>query len=158
MIDPKSIKSVAVYPPIGVARVGNAEGADDFFFAAEVPGAAPEPRGGFRDAEGRIKRQAARFRVYATLESGAMVELTASSGAHITWRVEVANLKAGWYEFNQAMDLPDGMSKNAARRNADVREPERRRELDIRPAARTIAGKNQGGAQHAFGDGRFRNR
>src|SRR5688572_8463643 len=155
MIDPDSIESVAVFPPIGIARVGNAEGARDFFFAVEVPGSVPQPDGGFRDAEGRIKRQAVRFRVYARLRSGSTVELIASSGAHIEWRVEVANLKAGWYEFNQAMDLPDGLSKPAARRNARARH---REGLDIRPTPKAIAGKNESGPQYVFGDGRFRNR
>jgi len=155
MVDPKQIKSVAVYPPIGVARVGNAEGPEEFFLASEVLGAPPRPAAGFRDSAGRIKRQAVRFRVYARLASDATVELTASAGAAIEWRVEVANLKAGWYAFNQAMDLPDGMSKPARRRNAD--EPYRER-LTIRPAPKTISGRNLRGAQYAFDDGQFQNR
>jgi hypothetical protein len=155
MLNAKSIASVAIYPPIGVARVGNAEGADDFFFAAEVAGAAPQAPGGFRDAQGHIKRQAVRFRVYAKLHSGEFVELTAGAGATIEWRVEIANLKAGWYEFNQAMDLPDGMSKPAARRNRDERYRER---LDIRPAPKVIAGRSKSGPAYAFTEGQFQSK
>src|SRR5258707_677160 len=105
MIDPNDVAEVRIHPGIGVARLGNAPGADDYFFGAEVPGAAPQPTGGFRDREDRIKRQAARFRIYATLKSGEIREFTAADG-EIEWRVEIANLKAGWYRFTAAMDLP----------------------------------------------------
>ena len=54
------IESVAIYPSIGVARVGNSP--DEFFFGPEVPGAEPIDPERFRDRKGRIKRQAARFR------------------------------------------------------------------------------------------------
>jgi L-Lysine epsilon oxidase N-terminal/L-lysine epsilon oxidase C-terminal domain len=146
------IKSVAVYPPIGLARLGNATGEDEYTLASEVVGGLPDLRGGLRAADGRVKRQAVRFRVYAELVDGRTVEVTAASGAEITWRVEVANLKAGWYEFLQAMDLPDGLSKPAARRNPTVQEREL---LDIRPRARTIAGNLRMGGDFAFDDGSF---
>lgn len=151
-LNPSDIAEVAVYPPIGIARVGNAPGADDYMLASEVIGGLPDTRGGFRDTEGRIKRQAVRFRIYATLHSGAVVELDASNGAAIEWRVHVANLKAGWYEFLQAMDLPDGLSKLAPRRNAAE---SNRQVLDIRPRPRTISGKSLAGPEYAFGDGKF---
>src|SRR4051812_17360748 len=96
---------VGVYPPIGLARVGNAEGLDEYIVAPEVVGGMPETRGGFQTATGQIKRQAVRFRVYAKLRSGAFIELVASESVKIEWRVEIANLKAGWYQFSQAMDL-----------------------------------------------------
>src|SRR5262249_42792068 len=128
MIDPDAIQQLKVYPPIGIARVGNAGGADDYVIGPEVIGGPPTLPGGtpeqparyvdrFRTASGQIKRQAARFRVYAHMKDGRVVEVTAAS-ARIEWRVAVANLKAGWYEFNQAMDL-GALSKNAAKRNRD---------------------------------------
>ena len=83
----------------------------------------------FRTESGEIKRQAARFRVYAHLKDGSVVEVTAAS-AQIEWRVAIANLKAGWYEFNQAMDLPRGLAREARQRNRNAvsaRRPRRAR-------------------------------
>ncbi|MFJ2689442.1 LodA/GoxA family CTQ-dependent oxidase [Pseudomonas sp. NPDC087336] len=146
------IKSVAIYPPIGLARVGNAAGDDEFMLASEVIGGLPDTRGGFRAGDGRIKRQAIRFRIYATLRDGSVVEVTAASGAKIAWRVEIANIKAGWYSFLQAMDLPEELSKPAPRRNANEQD---RDALDIRPSPRTITGRNLSGQGFMFDDGTF---
>jgi hypothetical protein len=76
MIDPNAIRELKVYPPIGIARVGNASGPDDYVIGPEVIGGTPTLTGAvpeqparyvddFRTASGEIKRQAARFRVYA---------------------------------------------------------------------------------------------
>src|SRR5215470_17776677 len=142
MIDPNLIRELKVYPPIGIARVGNASGADDYVIGPEIiggtptlPGATPEQParyvGDFRTANGEIKRQAARFRVYAHMNDGSVQEVTAAS-AQIEWRVTVANLKAGWYEFNQAMDL-GSISQDALRRNRDLVSGRNRSRLDIVP-------------------------
>ena len=72
MIDPDAIGELKVYPPLGIARVGNADGRDDYVIGPEVIGGAPTLPGGtperparyvndFRTRDGRIKRQAARF-------------------------------------------------------------------------------------------------
>ena len=68
-----------IHPGVGIARLGNSD--TDFYIAPETPAGLPQaceangnPRYGadgltpmlvttFRDAEGRIKRQAARFQV-----------------------------------------------------------------------------------------------
>lgn len=63
-----SSSKLKIFPPIGIARVGNSP--DEFFYGPEVPGRAPAPDGGFKDREGRVKRQAARFRIYAIGERG----------------------------------------------------------------------------------------
>ena len=120
------IRKLAVYPPLGIARVGNAAGNDDYVFGPEVVGGPCTMRAGgearyasdFRTADGAIKRQAALFRLYAELADGGIREVTLSDGVEIRWRVRLANLKAGWYEFLQAMDLPDGLAKSPPRRNA----------------------------------------
>ena len=52
------IVSAAIYPPVGVARVGNSQ--DEFFIGPEVPHPLPRPPGFYRDATGALKRQAAR--------------------------------------------------------------------------------------------------
>ena len=49
------LNTVRIYPPIGIARVGNSK--DDWFYGPEVPGHFEEPDGGFKDAHGNVKRQ-----------------------------------------------------------------------------------------------------
>lgn len=146
---------IAVYPPIGIARLGSARGADDYTVAPEVIGGTPDARGGFQTSIGEIKRQGVRFHIYARLKSGETIELVHGADVTIEWRVEVANLKAGWYHFNQAMDLPAQFVRPAARRND---EHGRRSELDIRPAMRRISGPNLSGPEHRLDDGQFLDR
>jgi L-Lysine epsilon oxidase N-terminal/L-lysine epsilon oxidase C-terminal domain len=158
MISPEDVAAVRVHPGIGIARLGNAPGPDDYFFAADVPGAAPNPTGGFRDDLGRIKRQAALFRIYVTLKSGEIRELTADD-ADINWRVQIANLKAGWYRFRNAMDLPRNLAIAVGRRNPTVGRDELdygqlvRTKLDIVPRLQTISGRLHSGC--VFDDGLF---
>lgn len=164
-LDPKEISSIKVYPPLGIARVGNAKGVDDFVIGPEVIGGpATLPNGAparyledFRAVDGSIKRQVVRFRVYAHLKDGSVIEITADD-AKIEWSVAVANLKAGWYEFNQAMDLPNGMSKPAMRRNrADqIQLFGSRSKLDIVPTPLTVEGRSVPGVP--FVDGLFWNK
>src|SRR6266852_7609878 len=55
-----------IHPGIGIARVGNSP--DGYFIGPEAPCDPREvaaPDGSFKDTDGRIKRQAARFRIYA---------------------------------------------------------------------------------------------
>ena len=70
------IVKAAIYPPIGIARVGNSE--NEFFLAPEVPDPLPEPPGFYCDATGALKWQAAHFRIYGLSADGVVVrELTA---------------------------------------------------------------------------------
>ena len=159
-IEPASIEALRVYPPLGIARVGNAMEADAYVIGPEVIGGPSTLPDGtpaslvdhFRTGSGDIKRQAARFRVYAHLKDGSVVEVTAAS-ARIEWRVAVANLKAGWYDFNQAMDLPRGLSSSAQQRNRKPSPPRGRAALDIVPKPRAIEGRDA--AAVAFDDGSF---
>jgi L-Lysine epsilon oxidase N-terminal/L-lysine epsilon oxidase C-terminal domain len=155
-----TVEWLRVYPPLAIARVGNADpGESNFVIGPEtIGGAATTPDGkparyleDLRTAKGEIKRQAARFRVYAKQKSGAIVELTAREST-IAWTVAVANLKAGWYQFNQAMDLPRDIAKPATRRNA-MRKGASRPYLDITPAPQQISGTDKSDA--VFGDGSF---
>ncbi len=145
------IVSVSIHPAIGIARVGNSP--EGWFLASDIRGGTPEDPDGYRDAEGRIKRQAARFRIYATHASGEVRELTLDE-ADIEWRVEVANLKSGWYEFHYALDLPVAGVQPPPRRNAQYGEADRDL-LDIRPTARAISGRDISGLSHHFDDGTF---
>lgn len=151
MLDPSHVKTLRVHPGLGVARVGNAQGPDNYFLAAEVPGATPSPVAtGFRDENGRIRRQAIRFRIYAEMVDGTIKEITADDGVSISWTVEIANLKAGWYSFENAMDLPSQYVKMTSRRNSSVQGPERG-QLDISPGPRTISGRNREGVRFDTG-------
>ncbi len=150
-MDASPIVSVAIHPAIGVARVGNAR--EEWFLAADLRGSAPADPDGYRDADGRIKRQVSRFRIYATHASGEVRELTLDE-AEIEWRVEVANLKAGWYQFNYPLDLPVAGIEAPERRNAAFTGGDRGR-LDIRPSEKAISGRNEAGAPYRFDDGEF---
>lgn len=157
------IVSVAIYPAIGVARVGNSP--EEFFFGPEVPGPHPVDPDNFRDAQGRIKRQAQRFRLYGHNAAGEVVkEITADDG-EITWTVHVANKKAAWYQFKMALDipvakgeLPGSVAIGALRRNRAVVGAQRK-QLVIDPGPRSIQGVavNLTGdnAQYAFDSGKF---
>jgi hypothetical protein len=147
----EDILSISIHPSIGIARIGNAP--DGWFLAAEVRGGVPEAPDGYRNADGFIKRQVPRFRVYAQLRSGEVREVTAEHGT-LTWRVEVANLKAGWYQFQFSMDLDPRYVLEPERRNAALTDNERSA-LDIRPMSREISGPNEQGPQYRFDDGTF---
>jgi hypothetical protein len=128
------IVKAVIYPSIGIARVGNSP--DEFFIGPEVPEPPAKPLGFYRDAEGRLKRQAARFRVYGVnAEARTVRELSAAdSGARICWSVRIANTEAAWYTFQIALDIPEAtMAVPTTLRNAAVAD---RTQLAITPSAR----------------------
>ena len=107
-----------IHPAIGIARVGNSP---EFFIGPERIGERPDPAGGFKDAQCRVKRQAARFRIYAHHDNGTVEEIT-NAEADITWNVHLANKKAAY--------PGRGNSESAA-------------DLNIDPGARSTNGPNQ---------------
>jgi len=76
-----------VHASIGVARIGNHPGSlpSDYYVGPETPGTVIVPPNGYKDASGRVLRQAARFRIYAWENGIFMGEIT-SSVADITDR------------------------------------------------------------------------
>ena len=108
-----------IHPAIGIARVGNSP--DEFFIGPERMGEQPNPPGGFKDAQCRVKRQAARFRIYAHHDDGMVEEIT-SAEADITWTVRLVNKKA----------------TNPGRNNT-----ESATDLTIDPGTSTLSGPNQ---------------
>ncbi len=89
-------KIYRVHPGIGIARLGNSNA--EYFIGPESPSLVPLPRGPYRDSDGFLKRQGARFRVYEYNydDSGRLIkvcEITAHS-AKIKWTVHLANTKA----------------------------------------------------------------
>lgn len=129
-----------IYPGIGIARLGNSP--CEYFVGPESPYETFKPEDGFKDDAGRVKRQAARFRVYAfNAADEAIGELTAET-AELTWTVELANKKASFSRFAGKYNGP-----TKGLRNPDVA-PAHRRELDVTPGPLSITGKNQ--ASEAF--------
>ncbi len=148
-----AIVKVAIYPAVGIARVGNAPvtGKDDYFIGPEVMGQVPNPAGGFKDKKGRVKKQAARFRIYGYDAKGNVVKEITAADADIQWRVEIANMKAGWYMFNNALDLV-GAAIPSAYRNNTITD---RSKLIISPTPVSISGKDKSGDEYRFDDGEF---
>jgi hypothetical protein len=133
-----------IHPAIGVARVGNSP--SEFFIGPEKPGAHRRPIHGYRDAQGRIKRQAARFRLFGYDKNGKLVREITAKEATITWTVHLANKKADWIKFQG----PKSRTNKNLRRNPTVTD---RDSLIIDPGPRSLNGPNQ----HArFDTGSFR--
>ncbi len=144
------ISSVAIYPPLGIARIGNS---NEYFLASDLPGIAPNPPGGFKDSEHRIKKQVARFRIYGFDEAGNPLREITADEANIKWRVHAANVKAAWYQFNNALDLPKAGIPSPVR-NSDIKGADRQ-QLIIDPGSVTIEGSNQSGEEYHLNKGRF---
>jgi hypothetical protein len=170
-----------VHPAIGIARVGNSE---EFYLGPEtmaglpidpaidtgnphVSGGLPIKAGtestvissdDLRDRDGRLKRQAARFRIYhypaqgrECYPRGDGVEITLGSEVDgkkvrdIVWTVHLANKKANSYFLNDELGLAVYDKSNAAQlnlRNAaegnDLNNAARLKRLVIDPGPRAI--------------------
>ncbi|MDQ3804327.1 MAG: LodA/GoxA family CTQ-dependent oxidase [Acidobacteriota bacterium] len=153
-----------IHPGIGIARLGDSPA--EFCISPEKPAALPvacdaqgdarlSPDGTtevtvtkFKDAQGRIKRQAARFHVYVyddespagrPLKIGDPVKGGGNHGVlvDIQWQVYLANKKAVWYEFD-ALAGERGYGDTHQRRNADITDPEARQQLIIDPGPRVV--------------------
>ncbi len=131
------IARAAIFPAIGFSRVGNS---DEWFLAPEVPGLMNEPPGGFKQGPSRVKKQVQRFRVYGFDDQGRVVrELGAADG--VRWTVHVANSKAAWYGFSNAMDRGDSAPGiPGAQRNAFIAPDKREEMLIINPGPVQIGG------------------
>ncbi len=152
-----------IHPSIGVARVGDSP--DEFYIAPEKPAALPSecdsegnplqstqggeiPVKSFKDAEGRIKRQAARFQVYVyddespagrPLQLAEAIEGGGNHGAliDIQWRAHLANKKSAWYEFH-GLRGEHGYDGDCPLRNAQITGANQRQRLIIDPGPRFV--------------------
>ena len=151
-MEPRNTKitNAAIYPAIGISRVGNS--LHEYYIGPEVPWPDSKPASFYKDATGALKREAAGFRIYGLNAAGEVVKELTAADAQITWTVHVANKKAAWYEFDQALDIET--TKPAALRNANFQGDARDR-LVIDPGALSISGTNQGGDGYRFDSGRF---
>lgn len=156
--------SYRIHPGIGIARLGDSP--TGFCISPETPAALPtacDDNGNpllsadgttevkvaaFKDAEGRIKRQAARFQVYVydeeapdgrPLRLGDPVEGGGNDGVlvDIQWRVHLANKKAVWYQFRQ-LEGEHGYAPDHPRRNAGIAGREARQQLIIDPGPQIV--------------------
>lgn len=136
-----TIMTAAIFPPIGVCRVGNSE--KEYFIGPEVPNPLAEATGFYRDPAGAIKRQAARFRVYGLNAKGKVVKELTAADATITWQVHLANQKAAWYQFQMALDVPEAAQADpSCLRNPQVAD---RKKLTIDGGKQKIAGTKKKG-------------
>jgi len=141
----------AIHPALGVSRVGNAP-PEDYYLAPEIPGRPADPGpAGFKNAAGEIRREAARFRVYGYDEVGNVVGEITAADAEIVWEVHLANRKAAWYQFLNALDLKQ-FAMTPGYRNATVQGAQRD-DLVIDPGPRTISGRDRSGPEYAFDQG-----
>ncbi len=163
----EEISNIPVYrihPGIGIARLGDSP--DEFYISPEKPAALPiacDENGNplkssdgkteatiktFKDKEGRIKRQAARFQLYVydeenpngrSLNIGDQIKGGGNHGTlvDIQWQVYLANKKSSWYEFQQT-EGEHGYSADHPRRNADVTDTEARQMLIIDPGPQIV--------------------
>ncbi len=158
-----------IHPGIGIARLGNSP--QEFCISPEKPAALPiccdecgnpllAPDGQselpiktFKDAKGRIKRQAARFQVYVyddqnpagrPLKLGDRIQGGGNGGTlvDIRWRVYLANKKAVWYEFKQ-LEGEHGYSPDHPRRNSEITDSSARQKLIIDPGPRVVNTKDR---------------
>ncbi|MFM9135269.1 MAG: LodA/GoxA family CTQ-dependent oxidase, partial [bacterium] len=129
--DLSRITRVAIHPAVGFARVGNSPEA--FYFGPEIPGTTP--RGPFKDANGAMAKQAARFRIYGFDDQDRVVAELTAADADITWHVDVANSKPIFYVPDQAFDVPN--PPPTPQRNPKVDD---RRTLVTRATPRTLTG------------------
>jgi hypothetical protein len=120
------ITTVKIHPAIGIARIGNSP--TDFFIGPEIPLDHTMPQGGYKDAACRVKRQAARFRLFAYDQNGNLVQELTAADADITWTVHLTNRKASAMGFSL---------RNSGVTGAD------RAGLVIDPGARSLNGPTQ---------------
>jgi hypothetical protein len=146
------VKVYKIHPAIGVARVGNSPNA--FFIGPETPDApgveiaadgSETPIQNYK-ANGAIKRQGARFRVYeydrdANGKLTLNKEITADL-AKIEWKVDLVNRKAA---LDHVVDPGIDPDAAPAPRNMDLVGPARTGLIIQDPRNRTIAGMNQSG-------------
>ena len=144
----------SIYPAIGVARVGNSPtawyvGPEEYRGLPILPNGEDRPfepkdfRGrSAADKDDGIARQAARFKIYRTPETGPAEEITLETPGvrSITWTVHLANKKSSWYEF-KTLDGEDGYPPNHPLRNAGITDPaERQRRLIVDAGPRSVNG------------------
>lgn len=134
-----TIQKLKIHPSIGVARIGNHP--TEFYIGPEFPNGfiKSDQIGDFKAADTadgntlKIKRQGARFRVFAYYDDGQIKELN-SENAEITWSVKIANTKARATGFYGVFAPEDAPRNNFVKGEAD------RKSLGLEPKEISITG------------------
>ncbi len=137
-----TLTKLKIHPSIGVARIGNHP--TEYFIGPEVPNGfiKPDQIGGFKTEDTvdsnilKIKRQGARFRVFAHYDDGSIKELN-SENSQVTWKVKIANTKARGKGFYGRFDMA------AQRRNDFVQNETDRKSLGLEPGELVISGNGR---------------
>ena len=97
-----------IHPAIGIARVGDS---NDYYIAPDAAGtipteySTPPPAGSyFRDANEKLLRQAAKFKIYqysTENPDGILVTPGQNGVKSIKWTTWIASKKASWFQFMQ---------------------------------------------------------
>jgi hypothetical protein len=175
-----------IHPAIGIARLGDSP--TEFCLAPEKPMGLPtkcdsqgraqldakgqeQPVDTFKDSMGRIKRQAARFRVYVyndandtqgrELKIGDTIQmvkwqtgdLLTGRVLDIEWTVYLANKKASWYQFKE-LQGEHGYAPDHPLRNASITDPTARQRLIIDPGPQTVSYSQSSPRQAEFAKGK----
>lgn len=159
-----------IHPAIGIARVGDSP--TSFYLAPEGPGRLPidcDENGvtqradgkeatvtSFRDSDGLLRRQGARFRVYVYADDNDKTGHEVAIGETLTvvywktgqtlvgtlrdiqWTAYIANKKSVWYEFKET-DGEHGYAADHPLRNADITDATARQALIIDPGPVTVS-------------------
>src|ERR1700738_962146 len=91
---------IRIHPAIGIARLGNSP--EEYFIGPEIPGLYPDVTR-YRDSQMRLKRQGARFRLFAYRGPGNKrareINLDDPTVKSIQWTVHLVNSKAAGRRF-----------------------------------------------------------
>ncbi|KAH7909833.1 hypothetical protein BJ138DRAFT_1114625 [Hygrophoropsis aurantiaca] len=165
IVDATQIHYLKIYPPIGIARVGNSgfdlehgkpDGEIISFLPSEIPGTKDIPatlNGRFKDDKHRIKRQSAQirseavlFHVYAYDRDGNILgEITSEKDYKITWTVHVANHKGAYYGFAGEYRKPVTSLRNPdvdQKQACNILEPDGRKRLIVNSEGEITAGSD----------------
>lgn len=166
-----------IHPAIGIARLGDSP--DQIMLAPEgwrelpidansdgtpvVKDGKEQHTNQMRDAHGKVKRQGARFQVFAYQPGQAPAEvqigqeltvLREKAGQvmqgkllDIAFDVYLANKKSVWYQF-QELDGQYGYAPDHPRRNADIQDPAARQGLITDPGPVTVAWVKEDAPHH----------
>lgn len=152
-----NVESIKVSPGIGTARVGNSQPEDDsdrtyFYYGPEQPNTTVQPSDGpYKDATGRVLRQAQRFRVFAYDATGALIgevtdgDTVNGTAVSIQWTAHLSNMKAANYAFQGQYGFnPDDYRNSNIPPNRPGTDPSTRKSLIIDPGPISISGVSQG--------------
>lgn len=172
-----------IHPAIGIARLGNSP--TSFYISPETAGGLPidcdadgnttvtngveQTISKFKDDQGRIRPQAARFRVYVYDDASPdgrelkvgdtiMIRLQKSGQTlksrlrDIQWTAYLVNKKAAWFEFQQLAG-EHGYVPDHPLRNSGITNAQDRQQLVIDPGPRTVSWSQKKQRKQSFARG-----